>query len=116
MVVQVVFPGELLVASVALKALDPLVLGGVPLQIRLVGELHPALVADEGFDPPVAESVGVQQGLPGIGFLAELTLEGSGPHYPVLPHVVVQIALGDETLFAHLALERSQPLVYHPET
>ena len=56
----------------------------------------------------------LQQGLPKVGLVAELALEGPLPVVLVLPHVVVQVTLGHKLLLAYLALVRLLALVLHP--
>ena len=114
-IVQVVFASELFVTSAALKTADPVVFSRVAVQIGLIGELHATLVADKRLDAPVAEGMGVQQGLSGISLLTQLTLEGASSHHPMLPHVVVKVALGYEGLLADLAGKRPLALVNNPE-
>jgi hypothetical protein len=80
------------------------VLRHVPLPVGLVGKLQAALVADEGFDAAVRAHVGVKQRLPQVGLAAELALKRPRPDALMLPHVVVQVALGHERVLAHLAL------------
>ena len=62
------------------------------------------LIADVWLDPFVAEHVLVKEWLPGVSLLAQLALEGPGPHLLVLPHVIVQVELVDKVLLANLTL------------
>ena len=56
----------------------------------------------------------LQQGLPKVGLVAELALEGSLAGVLVLPHVVDQVAFSHELLLADVALERLLALVFDP--
>ena len=56
----------------------------------------------------------LKQGLPEVGLVAELALEGPLPVVLVLPHVVVQVTLSHKLLLADLTLVRLLALVLHP--
>jgi len=93
----------------------PAVLGHVSLPVALDGELEAALVADEWLDAPVRPHVLLQQGLPQVGFVAQLALEGPLPGVLVLPHVVQQVTLGHKLLLTNVALEWLLSLVLYPD-
>ena len=104
--------GEIVAAREALVAVRAgvvpraRVLRHVPLPVGLVGELQPALVADERLDAAVRPHVRIEERLTQVGLPAELALERPRPYALVLPHVVVEVALGDERVLADLALVR----------
>jgi len=114
-IVQIIFAGEFLVAARALVTPDSVVLRYVALHVGLVGELHAALVAHKLLNALVrAQHVTLQLIGARVRLLAQLTLVRARAHHPMLPHVIVQVALGGEPLLAGLALERLQALVDDP--
>jgi hypothetical protein len=59
--------------------------------------------------------MGVQKGLAEVGFVAQLALEGPRANALMLPLMIQQVALCDESLAALSALVRFLPLVFDPD-
>lgn len=56
----------------------------------------------------------LQQSLPQVSLVAELTLEGSLSAVLVLPHVIDKVALGHKLFLAHLTLKGLLSLMLNP--
>jgi len=114
MIGEVIASGEGLIALLTNKLPCTRMLLNVSLVVGFHGELNAALVADVGLEPLVGAHVLLQQALAQIRLVALVTLEGSESLVFVLPHVVVQVILGDKHLLADLARVVLLALVHNP--
>lgn len=100
---QVVASGESLMTMLALVVPGSIVFSHMPLPVALHSELETTLVTDKRLDATMGAHVLLQQGLPQVSLLALSAFEGSLALVLVLPHVIDQITLGNELLFADVA-------------
>jgi hypothetical protein len=114
MIGQVVASGKPLAAMRALMISGAVVLGHVPLPIGFVGKLEATFVADKRLDAAMRSHVSVEQCLPQVGLLAQLTFKGSRPDATMLPLMVDKVAFGDKTGLAHVTCVRLLALMFDP--